>query len=61
MSSFKLQSDYQLAGDQPEALKQLLEGFAQGEQYQNLMGVTGSGKTFTVANLIREVDIFKTG
>lgn len=56
MSGFKLHSDYQLAGDQPEALRQLVQSFNSGEQYQNLMGVTGSGKTFTVANLIREVD-----
>lgn len=56
MSSFKLHSEYQLAGDQPEALRQLLESYESGDQYQTLLGVTGSGKTFTVANLIVEVD-----
>lgn len=56
MSGFKLHSEYQLAGDQPEALRQLLESYQSGEQYQTLMGVTGSGKTFTVANLIKEVE-----
>src|SRR5690554_2135900 len=51
---FKLTSTYQPAGDQPEAIKQLIEGVNAGEQYQNLLGVTGSGKTFTIANVIQE-------
>src|SRR3984893_10091458 len=53
--SFKLQSTYSPAGDQPEAIQQLTEGIQQGEKYQTLLGVTGSGKTFTVANVIQNV------
>ncbi len=53
---FKLTSDYKPTGDQPEAIKQLVEGFNAGDQFQTLLGVTGSGKTFTVANVIRELD-----
>ena len=49
---FKLVSDYTPAGDQPEAIRQLLEGVTQGERDQVLLGVTGSGKTFTMANVI---------
>ncbi len=52
---FKLSSDFQPTGDQPEAIRQLVEGFNAGDQYQTLLGVTGSGKTFTVANVIREL------
>ena len=52
---FKLHSDYQPAGDQPEAIKQLTEGIENGERFQTLLGVTGSGKTFTMANVIKEV------
>ena len=52
--NFKLTSTYQPAGDQPEAIKQLIEGVKAGERYQNLLGVTGSGKTFTIANVIQE-------
>lgn len=51
---FKLTSEYQPTGDQPQAIKELVAGVTQGEQYQTLLGVTGSGKTFTVANLIQE-------
>ena len=51
---FKLQSQYQPAGDQPTAIKQLIEGLNNGELHQTLLGVTGSGKTFTVANVIME-------
>ncbi|MEP6674892.1 MAG: DEAD/DEAH box helicase family protein, partial [Ferruginibacter sp.] len=50
---FKLQSSYQPAGDQPQAIQQLTEGINNGEQYQTLLGVTGSGKTFTMANVIQ--------
>ena len=53
---FKLTSDYKPTGDQPEAIKQLVDGFNAGERFQTLLGVTGSGKTFTVANVIRELD-----
>lgn len=52
---FKLSSNFQPTGDQPEAIRQLVEGFTAGDQYQTLLGVTGSGKTFTVANLIQEL------
>ncbi len=53
--AFKLTSAYQPTGDQPEAIRQLVRGVKQGEQSQVLLGVTGSGKTFTVANVIQEV------
>ena len=49
---FKLHSEYQPTGDQPQAIKELVEGFKQGNQFQTLLGVTGSGKTFTMANVI---------
>lgn len=52
---FKLHAPYQPAGDQPEAIRQLTEGILNGEQYQTLLGVTGSGKTFTIANVIQNV------
>lgn len=52
---FQLFSDYQPAGDQPEAIQQLVEGLKAGEMYQTLLGVTGSGKTFTMANVIQQV------
>jgi len=55
MSSFKLQATYSPAGDQPEAIRQLTEGILNGEKYQTLLGVTGSGKTFTMANVIQNV------
>ena len=51
---FKLTSEYQPAGDQPEAIRQLVEGVNAGENFQNLLGVTGSGKTFTIANVIQQ-------
>ncbi|HEY9004381.1 MAG TPA: excinuclease ABC subunit UvrB [Mucilaginibacter sp.] len=51
---FKLTSQYQPTGDQPEAIRQLVEGVQNGETYQTLLGVTGSGKTFTVANVIEQ-------
>jgi excinuclease ABC subunit B len=51
---FTLHTAYQPAGDQPEAIRQLVEGVNNSEQYQTLLGVTGSGKTFTIANLIME-------
>lgn len=52
---FKLHSPYQPTGDQPNAIQQLTEGVLQGEKYQTLLGVTGSGKTFTIANVIQNV------
>lgn len=53
---FKLVSPFQPTGDQPEAIKQLSNGISEGAKSQTLLGVTGSGKTFTVANVIKEVD-----
>ena len=53
--SFKLHAPYQPAGDQPDAIRQLTEGILHGEKYQTLLGVTGSGKTFTIANVIQNV------
>lgn len=52
---FKIESEFKPTGDQPQAIKQLADGITQGEPYQTLLGVTGSGKTFTVANVIQEV------
>ena len=51
--SFKLHSSYSPAGDQPDAIRNLTEGILNGEKYQTLLGVTGSGKTFTIANVIQ--------
>lgn len=51
---FKLTSEYQPTGDQPEAIRQLVEGIKNGEHYQTLLGVTGSGKTFTIANVVQQ-------
>ncbi|HNV12616.1 MAG TPA: excinuclease ABC subunit UvrB [bacterium] len=53
---FKLKSGFKPAGDQPEAIKKLLQGIERGFDYQTLLGVTGSGKTFTVANIIQELN-----
>lgn len=52
---FKLTSSYKPAGDQPEAIKQLVEGLRKGVKHQTLLGVTGSGKTYTVANIIEQI------
>jgi excinuclease ABC subunit B len=52
---FKLESDFVPTGDQPEAIKQLVDGLRKGVPYQTLLGVTGSGKTFTIANVIEQV------
>ncbi|MDP4292548.1 MAG: DEAD/DEAH box helicase family protein, partial [Bacteroidota bacterium] len=54
---FKLTSDYVPTGDQPEAIRQLVEGLRRGDNYQTLLGVTGSGKTFTIANVIKEINM----
>jgi len=52
---FQLNSPYQPSGDQPQAIRQLTQGILEGEKYQTLLGVTGSGKTFTMANVIENV------
>lgn len=53
---FKLLSDFKPTGDQPEAIRQLVEGLARGDKAQTLLGVTGSGKTFTMANVLAEIN-----
>ncbi len=53
---FKLHSEYQPTGDQPQAIEALVKGFREGNQYQTLLGVTGSGKTFTMANVIAQLN-----
>ena len=53
---FKLHSEYKPTGDQPEAIKALVDGFKEGNQFQTLLGVTGSGKTFTMANVIEQLN-----
>ncbi|MBQ9072184.1 MAG: DEAD/DEAH box helicase family protein [Bacilli bacterium] len=53
---FELVSKYKPAGDQPQAIEKLVQGIKSGEKHQTLMGVTGSGKTFTMANVIAEVN-----
>ncbi len=55
MNGFELISDYKPTGDQPEAIRQLTDGILQGVKAQTLLGVTGSGKTFTIANVIRNI------
>ncbi|HQW82433.1 MAG TPA: DEAD/DEAH box helicase family protein, partial [Pseudomonadota bacterium] len=52
---FQLVSDYQPAGDQPQAIHKLIAGFEAGLAHQTLLGVTGSGKTYTIANVIQAV------
>lgn len=56
MDSFKLHSEYKPTGDQPQAIQELVEGFQSGNQFQTLLGVTGSGKTFTMANVIEQLN-----
>ena len=53
---FELISEFKPSGDQPEAIKSLVDGIKNGEKNQVLLGVTGSGKTFTIANVIKEVN-----
>ncbi len=53
---FKLESDYKPSGDQPKAIKELTEGLTRGDKYQTLLGVTGSGKTYTLSNVIKNVN-----
>ena len=55
--NFQLVSGYQPAGDQPDAIRKLVEGINDGEQFQALLGVTGSGKTFTMANVVQQVQL----
>ena len=55
MNDFKLESPFQPAGDQPTAIRALVDGLRQGEAFQTLLGVTGSGKTFTIANVIAQL------
>lgn len=54
--SYRITSKYKPTGDQPEAIKQLTEGIQRGDRFQTLMGVTGSGKTFTIANMIQNIN-----
>ena len=54
--TFKLHSEYQPAGDQPQAIEALVKGFQEGNQWQALLGVTGCGKTFTMANTIASLN-----
>ncbi|KGR90537.1 excinuclease ABC subunit B [Ureibacillus massiliensis 4400831 = CIP 108448 = CCUG 49529] len=54
--TFELQSPYQPSGDQPEAIKQLVQGVKEGKRHQTLLGATGTGKTFTISNVIKEVN-----
>lgn len=56
MNKFELVSSYQPSGDQPDAIKQLVDGVNRGDKYQTLLGVTGSGKTFTISNVIKEIN-----
>lgn len=53
---YSLKSDFKPSGDQPDAIKQLVEGIKRGDKYQTLLGVTGSGKTFTISNVIEQFD-----
>ena len=56
MDKFELHSEYKPTGDQPQAIEKLVKGFKEGNQFQTLLGVTGSGKTFTMANVIAELN-----
>lgn len=56
MDHFQLTSEYKPTGDQPEAIKELVKGFQEGNQFETLLGVTGSGKTFTMANIIQALN-----
>src|SRR5438445_5574623 len=55
MSEFNIKSDYTLEGDQPQAVDKLVEGLNKGHRFQTLLGATGTGKTFTMANVIARV------
>ena len=56
MNKFELKSNYEPSGDQPQAIEQLVEGLKRGDEFQTLLGVTGSGKTFTISNVIQQVN-----
>ena len=56
MDHFKLHSEYKPTGDQPRAIERLVRGFQEGNQFETLLGVTGSGKTFTMANVIQQLN-----
>ena len=56
MDHFKLHSKFRPTGDQPQAIEELVEGFQEGNQFETLLGVTGSGKTFTMANVIEKLN-----
>lgn len=56
MDHFKLHSEFRPTGDQPQAIEQLVKGFKEGNQFETLLGVTGSGKTFTMANVIQQLN-----
>lgn len=56
MNHFILHSEYEPTGDQPQAIEDLVRGFEEGNQFQTLLGVTGSGKTFTMANVIARLN-----
>ena len=53
---FELVSQYKPTGDQPQAIKELVKGFKEGNQFETLLGVIGSGKTFTMANVIQQIN-----
>ena len=55
MPEFKVEAPFQPTGDQPDAIDQLVEGIEKGHKYQTLLGVTGSGKTYTVAKIVEQV------
>ena len=56
MDHFELHSEYKPTGDQPQAIEKLVKGFKEGNQFETLLGVTGSGKTFTMANVIAQLN-----
>ena len=56
MDHFVLHSEYEPTGDQPEAINAIVDGFKEGNQFQTYLGVTGSGKTFTMANVIAKLN-----
>ena len=56
MNTFKLSSSFKPTGDQPQAIEALIQGIKDGRQYQTLLGVTGSGKTFALANVIAKIN-----
>jgi len=54
--SFELQSPYKPSGDQPQAIAELIQGIKEGKKHQTLLGATGTGKTFTISNVIKEIN-----